>query len=301
MGAVVTGNHAGGPYLNLIVANDPAPRHGGTPDQARRTGSVEGAPAWVSKSLLQSLAAELYAPITTTTPINVGSQTFPAGTYSVPQPTADEIRRETFWAEFTGRYWVGPPRFANQSSTIHIYSDGRSVTSNQFLNGRGQVLIFPPSDPTATPTTEDPVAGKVTGLMSLFAANILQSGTVLFAQVSNAPGVASNDPAALDHGLPSHLEFRIDPGGVSGGLYGTPQFTTTPATITSAATGQAISLTGGSGGAVAYNQGAGIVDIQYKPDNRLRAVARQSGTVTVRIQGLNNLTGVLNPLYKGIN
>jgi hypothetical protein len=175
------------------------------------------------------------------------------------------------------------------------------VTSNQFLNGRGQLVIFPPADPTATPTALDPVAGMTTGLMSLFAANVLQSGSTLFSEVTNAPGVASNDPSTLDHGLPSSLAFQIDPGGVSGGLFGTPDFTTTPATVTNATTGQPISLIGGSGGAVAYNQGAGIVEITYQPDNRLRAGARQSGTVVVRIQGLNPLTGVLNPLYKGIN
>ena len=39
------------------------------------------------------------------------------------------------------------------------------VTSNQFLNGRAQVLLFPPADPTAKPTTDDPVAGQVAGLM----------------------------------------------------------------------------------------------------------------------------------------
>ena len=74
-----------------------------------------------------------------------------------------------------------------------------------------------------------------------------------------------------------------------------------PRRITDPATGQALSLTGGSGGAVAFNQGAGIIDIKYMPDNRLQAGASQSGTVVVRMQGLINLTGVLNPLYKGIN
>jgi hypothetical protein len=44
-----------------------------------------------------------------------------------------------------------------------------------------------------------------------------------------------------------------------------------------------------------------MLDIKYFPDNRLRPGATQAGKVIVRIQGLNNLTGVLNPLYKGIN
>ena len=84
---------------------------------------------------------------------------------------------------------------------------------------------------------------------------------MLFAEATNVPGVASNDPSALDHGLPSHLAFQIDPGGVSGGTYSTPAYTTTPPTLTDPATGQALPLTGGSGGAVAFNQGAGIIDI----------------------------------------
>jgi hypothetical protein len=265
------------------------------------SGEAAATPPWVSQTFLNSLAGQLYAPIKTTQPIQVGSQIFPPGTYKVPQPSQAEIRRETFWTEFVGHYSVGAPRFSNQSATIHIFSNGRDVTSNQFLLGRGQVLLFPPADPNAKPTTEDPVAGQVTGLISLFAANILQSGSVLFSQATNVPGVASNDPSALDHGLPSHLAFQIDPGGVSGGTYSTPQYTTTPPTITDPATGQPILLEGGSGGAVAFNQGAGIIDIKYMPNNHLRAGATQSGTVVVRMQGLINLTGVLNPLYKGIN
>jgi hypothetical protein len=293
------------PSLNLMVEAR-AETASRSATQGARSAQSSGAaatatPSWVNQALLNSIAGQLYAPITTTQSIQVGSQVFPPGTYSVPQPTKAEIHRETFWAEFVGHYSVGPPRFSNQSATIHIFSNGRSVTSNQFLNGRGQVLLFPPADPTATPTTEDPVAGQTVGLISLFAANILQSGSVLFAEASNVPDVASNDPAALDHGLPSHLEFKIDPGGVSGGTYSTPQYSTTPATITDPSTGTELFLTGGSGGAVAFNQGAGIIDIKYEPNNRLRAGASQSGTVVVRIQGLINLTGVLNPLYKGIN
>ena len=131
-------------------------------------------------------------------------------------------------------------------------------------------MIFPPADPTAQPTTLDPVAGQVAGLVSVFTSNILQSGSVLFAETTNLPGVASNDPAALDHGLPSHLAFMIDPAGVSGGLYSTPQFATTPATIIDPANGQPLTLTGGSGGAVAFSQGAGVLDIKYIPDKRPR-------------------------------
>jgi hypothetical protein len=291
------------PALNLVVES----KTGG----GRSTAGVEVAstsqrqaratPRWVNPSYLQSLVGTLYGPLTTTTPIAVAGQTFPPGTYPVPQPSPREVRRETFWVEFVGHYSVGAPRFSNQSETIHIYSNGRSATSNQFLNGRAQIILFPPADPTATPTTEDPAAGRVAGLFSAFASNVLESGTNLFAQITNLPGVASDDPNALDHGLPSRLQFLIDPGGVSGGLYSTPAFATTPATITDPSTGEPLAAAGGSGGAVAYNQGVGLLDIKYIPTNHLRAGASQSGTAIVRMQGLINTTGTLNPLYAGIN
>ncbi len=302
-----TSSHESTPDLNLLVASETA-AYAGAGTGATHTklshaasGKSAETPAWVSESYLQSLVSQLYGPLTTTTPITVGNQTFPPGTYTVAQPTPREVDRETFWLEFEGSYSVGAPRFSNQSATIHIYSDGRSVTSNNFLNGRAQLLIFPPSGPTATPTALDPVAGQVTGLMSVFAANILESGSVLFAELTNEPGVASNDPTALDHGLPSQMEFLIDPNGVSGGIYSTPSYGTTPATLTNASTGQAVPLSGGSGGAVAYNQGAGKVDIQYIPEQGPHGAIAQSGKVIVRVQGLINTTGVLSPIYAGIN
>jgi hypothetical protein len=246
-----------------------------------------------TSSIISGLVSSLYAPVTTTAPITVGNQVFPPGTYPVPQPTAAEVRRQTFRVKFVGTYYVGAPRFSNQSETIHIYSNGKIATSNWFLHGRAQIILFPPADPAAQPTTDDPVAGKVTGLAAMYASNVLQSGSVLFAEVTNVPGVASNDPTALDHGLPSHLEFMIDSGGVSGGIFTTPAYTTTPATT--------VPLTGGSGGAVAYNRGAGFLDLKYFPAEQPKGGARQSGKVIVTLEGIANLTGVTNPLFKGIN
>jgi hypothetical protein len=292
----VPGPHSKGPYLNLIVARDPASIATAKGHAAAAGAEASpSAPPWVKPAILDQIAASLYAPVTTTTSTTVGGQTFPPGTYSVPQPTPSEIRRQTFWMEFVGHYYVGAPRFSNQSATIHIYSNGRDVTSNQSFNARAQVLLLPPADPTATPTTNDPMAGQVAGLLSLFPANALQSGSSLFSTLTNLPGVASNDPKMLDHGLPAHLQFTIDPGGVNGGLYSNPAYTVTTAA------GQSSLITGGSGGAVAFNQGAGEIDLKYIPTNHLRDDARQSGTVIVRVQGLINTTGVTNPLYKGIN
>ncbi len=293
-----------GPDLNIVVAksNDGAASDRGANRAPPTKGQASATPPWVNESLIESLAAQVYSPITTSVPIKIGSTVFPPGTYSVPQPTQAEIHRETFWAEFVGRYSVGPPRFSNQAVTIHIYSNGRNVSSNLFLSGRGQVLLFPPADPTATPTTDDPVAGQVAGLVTLFPANILQSGSSFFLDATNLPGVASNDPAALNHGLPSQLRIILDAQAPVGGLGLNPESLTTPPIATNAITGEAIPPIGSSAGAAAYTQGLGVLDITYSPDNRLRAGAIQSGVVLVRMQGVIKPAGsVANPLYVGIN
>ncbi len=289
------GPQSQGPYLNLVVLRDSPPSGAVKGHAAVSHGPGSPAtPSWVSPAVLNQVAARLFAPVTTTTATTIDGQTFPPGTYPVPQPTPAEIRRETFWMEFVGRYDVGAPRFSNQSATIHIYSNGRDVTSNQSLNARAQLLLLPPADPSATPTTNDPMAGRVAGLLSLFPANALQSGSSFFGDVTNLPGVASNDPGMLDHGLPAHLQFILDPNGVTGGVYSVPAYTvTTPA-------GESFQIAGGNGGAVSF-QGAGEMDIKYIPAGHHGAHAARSGTAIVRVQGLLNLTGVTNPLYKGIN
>jgi hypothetical protein len=219
----------------------------------------------------------------------------------VPQPTGSEIGRQGFTERFVGRYVVGPPRFSNQAAAIHIYSNGKDVTSNQFLHARSEILILPPADPTAQPTTNDPVAGQVTGLSTTYPANVLQTGNGLFLDLTNLPGVASNDPKTLDHGLPAHLSFRFD--ALSGGIYSAPEFATTPPVETDAVTGAPIfPLPGASGGAVSvFSTGTGVVDIKYVPDHRPQAGTSGSGKAIVTIQGLINNTGTLYSLAKQIN
>lgn len=286
-----------GPYLNLIVAEPSSAAPKATAKaHAAAAGAGESAatPPWVSASVLQQTAARLYAPITTTTPQTIDGVTYPPGTYSVPQPTPAEIRRETFWMEFVGTYYVGAPRFSDQSATIHIYSNGRDVTSNQSLDARAQLLLLPPADPSATPTTDDPMAGQVAGLLSMFPSNALQSGSSFFGDVTNLPGLPSDAPGVLHDGLPTHVGFTLDPNGVTGGVYSVTAYNVlTP-------TGQTSPTTGGNGGAVSV-QGAGEIDIKYIPSGHPHGGASRTGTAIVRVQGLLNLTGVTNPLYKGIN
>ena len=95
-----TASHEPSPSLNLLVANDTAAYTGQNSAKISNvgTGKSAGIPSWVNESFLQSLVGQLYGPITTTSPITVGNQTFPAGTYSVPQPTASEVRASDFLA-----------------------------------------------------------------------------------------------------------------------------------------------------------------------------------------------------------
>jgi hypothetical protein len=255
----------------------------------------------VDPSPIPGFVQMLYAPVTTTVPINVQGKVFPPGTYAVPQPTAAEIKRETFVGRFSGRYYIGPPRFSNQAETIHVYSDGKNATSNQFLRARAQLLLFPPADPNAKPTTNDPVAGQVVGLTTFYPTNTLSTGNVLFLDATNVPGVASNDPKALDHGLPSHLAVAFD--ALSGGIYAAPEFITTPPQVTDATTGAPIvPLPGASAGAVStFATGTGILDVKYFPDTHRRPGTLGSGTAVITVQALMNNTGANYSQNRRIN
>jgi hypothetical protein len=250
-------------------------------------------------AVIQELVNSLFKPVTTTVPIQIGNQVFAPGTYAVPQPTSNEVQRETFVERFVGRYVVGPSRFSNQASTIHIYSNGADAMSNQFLHSRSQIILFTPADPAAKPTTNDPVAGQVVGLVSAFPLSFLNSSSYLIMNVTNLPGVASNDPSALDHGMPAHLAITPDP--VSGGVYAGPQFTSTPAVQTNATTGQPFPLLPGTGGAVGFLGGTGVLDIHYVPDTHARAGTLGSGTAIVTIQALVNTTGATSAIAQQIN
>jgi hypothetical protein len=250
-------------------------------------------------AVIQDLVNSLFKPVTTTVPIQIGSQVFAPGTYAVPRPTSNEVQRETFVERFVGRYVVGPPRFSNQASTIHIYSNGANAMSNQFLHSRSQIILFTPANPTAKPTTNDPVAGQVIGLVSAFPLSFLNSSSYLIMNVTNLPGVASNDPNAQDHGLPAHLALTPDP--TSGGSYAGPQFTSTPPVQTNATTGQPFSLIPGTGGAVDSMNGTGLLDIQYVPDAHPRAKTLGSGKAIVTIQALVNTTGATSAIARQIN
>ncbi|GAC1474577.1 MAG: hypothetical protein NVSMB9_25220 [Isosphaeraceae bacterium] len=268
----------------------------------------------VDQKLIPGLVNLLYPrTVTPTQPITIGATTFGPNpdqtfaSYETPQPSASELRREEFFSRFVGKYFIGAPRFSNQASTIHIYSNGNDAGTNQYLHGRAQLLIFPPADPNAMPDpATDPIAGQYAGLVSLFPSNFLNTSSTLFFDITNPPDFS--DPAnpstvpspkvPLDHGLPSHLGFSLDPVGT--GLYTNPAYATNPVAQTDAK-GNPVAAIGGSAGAVAFLQGGGTIDLKYIPDRRPRAGSLSSGRVIVTIQGLVNLPGINNSIAKPIN
>ena len=122
------------------------------------------------------LVARVFAPIAypATVSATVPTVTTGSGTSTAvinipnPQPTSSELAREYFTAEFTGTYTVTPGHFAGQAATVKIATT-TALHSNQFLHGKGQVIIEtrgparpprstgpPPSSPRTSSTAARP-------------------------------------------------------------------------------------------------------------------------------------------------
>jgi hypothetical protein len=181
-------------------------------------------------------------------------------------PTPAEVRRQTFTARWIGTYTVGPPTFSDRALTIHAYS--KSGGSNQFLKGKLQLRIFPPSDPGATPNPGNPYANQVTGVAALFGQNYLQAGTLAILDLNGYP-----PPGADPRTLPTHLSWTYDSFS-SAGPY--------------------------TGPSLDFFQGTGVVDIQYIPDRHPAPGTMGSGRLIVSFQGVintNQITSAISPVY----
>jgi hypothetical protein len=187
-------------------------------------------------------------------------------------PTPREIRRQTFAARWVGTYTIGPPRFSDRASTIHIY--GVSGGSNQFLKGKFQIALFPPADPSATPTPGNPFANQTTGVAGLITQNYLQSGGLLVLDL-NAPATAGASPGQL----PTHLTWTYD-NNASAGPYSAPS-----------------GIVPGSG----FTEGTGTLDLQYVPSVHPEAGTMGSGTVIVTFHGLINTSQIVSAVSKAIS
>jgi len=279
------GLHSTPAYLDLVPTIEErraARASAGAIHSLADSGQAQRQPNQVDPSLLPAILNAMYGPVTAP-----NGQVFP-----VPQPTPAEIRRETFVSQFVGTYYIGPPRTTDRGPTIRIFSHGNNAGSNQFLKGRAQILILPPANPNAKPDlATNPIAGMVVGLASYITTNFLQNSGNLMFDITNIPGVASNDPSALSHGLPSRLSWTLDLEGA--GVYTQPTYMFD--TFTSGL------APGGAGGATAWTQGAGFVDLKYFPDRHPKPGTIGSGKVIVKFQGLFNNPGILNAIAKGFN
>jgi hypothetical protein len=242
--------------------SDPRPRHprrrvplvdGLETRELMSASSIAGAAAHTSAAqlidspLIQKFANLLYGP-NSPTPMTPGPQT---------------LRRQLFTAAWVGKYTVGPALFSDRASTIHAYA----VTggSNQFLKGKLNLALYPPADPSATPTPGNPYANQVTGIAGLFPENILQSGSMLVLDLNSQPAPGS-DP----HQLPTQLTWTYD-SNASAGAYAAPE---------------------------EFTQGAGEATIKWIPNAHPLPGTEGSGKMIIIFKGIINLSRVVNPISK---
>jgi hypothetical protein len=181
-------------------------------------------------------------------------------------PTAQEINRQIFTGRWVAQYTVGPPRFSDRASTIHVWS--KTGGSDQFLKGKLDMTLFPTADPAATPTPGNPYANQLTGVVGLFNQNLLQSSGVLVLDIAG-PSSAGSGPQAL----PTKLTWTYD-NNTSAGPYAAPaQFT----------------------------QGAGALDLKWLPDAHPLPGTMGSGKVIVTFQGLINSSQLVSGISKFIS
>jgi hypothetical protein len=205
--------------------------------------------------VLQQVAAALYRP------------DVPPGT-----PTPRETRRQIFTGRWIGQYTIGPPRFADRASTIHLY--GVSGGSNQFLKGKFDMAIFPPANPSTAPTPGNPYANQITGVASLFGQNYLQSGSNVVLDLNGTPA-----PGSAPGGLPTRLTWTYD-ANTSAGPYAAP---------------------GGVAPGSGYTQGAGTLRLRWTPDRQPLPGTGGSGRVVITLQGLINTSQIVSGVSKFIS
>jgi hypothetical protein len=177
-------------------------------------------------------------------------------------PTAQEVNRQTFTARWSAEYTIGPPRFTDRESTIHIWS--KDGGSNAFLIGKLDMLLFPPANPAATPNPGNPYANQVTGVSGLFAQNYLQTGSLVVLDLNSTPGAGANPDA-----LPTQLSWTFDANGA--GAFVAPR---------------------------GFTQGAGQLDLQWIPDAHPVAGSLGSGKVIVTFQGVINFNQIASSISR---
>jgi hypothetical protein len=204
---------------------------------------------------------------------------YPPGT---PQPTAAEVKRESFVAKGSGTYTIGSGQFSTQSITIHGF--GKSMTSNISRKMHFQYVVSEPTDSSSA----------VSGTINLVGGNYLQNATDWILYVE---GPTSSE---VD-GLPTHLFFTMDantPSATAFAETGTtlPGYSNFPANyFTSSGT---LAPPPGSPGSLGpptsvsnWGMALGVVTFKYIPDRHHQKGSLGSGTVVVEVTGLRNFSG----------
>jgi hypothetical protein len=204
---------------------------------------------------------------------------YPAGT---PQPTANEVKRESFVAKGYGRYTIGPGQFDTQTITIHGY--GKPMTSNIARKLHFQYVVFEPKDTTQA----------IDGTLNLVGGNYLQNSTDLI--------LALIGPTSSEvNGLPTQLYFTTDANSPSSTAFAEtggalPAFANYPANYFTAAGN--LAPPPGSPGSLGpptsvdnWGLALGEVTFKYVPDKHPEPGSLGSGTVIVELTGLRNSSG----------
>jgi hypothetical protein len=252
-----------------------------------------------SGSLIQSLPAVQYAQsflYGTNTPLYAGNPaaaTITEGdgtTIPTPQPSVQELHREFFQFKGFPDYSISAPRFSGQLETIH--ASGTRGGSNQFLNGRPQMVLFPSTDSSQ----------PATGVVNIIASNILESGASVILDLTetkvNAQGLPDPNGTYVrgPGGLPEYVTWTLDV--TSGAVYtgstgNTPNPTYAAFANPYLAQGLPVpdtnipeTLPGPTGS----GSGAGLLTISYRP----RTTGATAGKMTINATGLTNVPGVNN-------
>jgi hypothetical protein len=204
---------------------------------------------------------------------------YPPGT---PQPTANEVKRESFVAKGYGRYTIGPGQFNTQTISIHGF--GKPMTSNISRELHFQYVVFEPTDPSKA----------VDGTMNLVGGNYLQNSTDLILYLVGPT-------SSLVNGLPTSLYFTIDANTPSSTAFAEtgaalPAFSNFPTNyFTSSGT---LAPSPGSPGSLGpptsvdnWGMALGVVTFKYVPDKHAQRGSLGSGTVIVEMSGLRNSSG----------
>jgi hypothetical protein len=214
---------------------------------------------------------------------------YPPGT---PQPTAAEVKRESFIAKGVGRYTIGPGQFNTQAVTIYGY--GKPMTGNFSQRLHFQFVVFEPTDPSQA----------VDGTINLVGANYLQNSTdwilhLVGPTTSEVNGLPTSLYVVTDSNSPSSTAFAETGGAL-------PAFSNYPANYFTAAGNLAPAPgTPGSLGpptSVAnWGMALGSATFKYIPDRHPQAGSDGSGTVIVELAGLRNYSGAQSQFDKQYN